>query len=174
MQSRKRVFLGLGSNVGDRIGNIVKAIDSLRSLGAIKRVSTLYESKPWGVEDQPAFVNCVVEIETDLKPRDLLKEAKRLEEKLGRVKRFHWGPREIDIDILLYEEDIVDEEDLKIPHPFIKERDFVLVPLLELDRSITDPSTGKPYLTYLDELEVKLKPLCSILEGKAPSVGTLP
>ncbi len=174
MQSRKRVFLGLGSNVGDRIGNILKAIDSISSLGVVIKVSTLYESEPWGVEDQPAFVNCVAEIETDLKPRDLLKEAKRLEEKIGRVKRFHWGPREIDIDIVLYGEEVVNEEDLKIPHPFIKKRDFVLVPLLELDESLADPITGEPYRTHLDEIEVKLKPLCSVLRGKAPSVGTLP
>jgi len=175
MQSRKKVFLGLGSNVGDRIDNLIRAIDSLSEIGYVKSVSTVYESEPWGVEDQPPFLNCVVEIETELSPRELLTKAKELEIKLGRIKRSHWGPREIDIDILIYDEVVMDEEDLKIPHPFIEKRDFVIVPLLEIDPEVVNPKSGKPYALHAKEITPRLKPTCCILnkEGK-PSVGTLP
>jgi 2-amino-4-hydroxy-6-hydroxymethyldihydropteridine diphosphokinase len=169
MESRKRVFLGLGSNLGNRLENIFKALEELSRIGKVERVSTVYESPPWGVENQPSFLNCVVELRTDSEPEDLLKAVKEIEQKLGRVKRFHWGPREIDIDILLYGEEVVDETHLKIPHPFIQERDFVLFPLLELDESLKDPREGRPYKYYAERLKNRLTPYCSLL-----SVGSFP
>jgi len=162
MESR-RTFLGLGSNVGDRLLNILKAIDLLKEFIRVEKVSTIYESEPWGVEDQPPFLNCVLLGETSLTPSELLKEIKRVEREVGRKERFRWGPREIDIDILLYEEEVVELPDLEIPHPYIRERDFVLVPLLEIDPDLKDPLSGEVYARFLENLKTELKPFCSIL-----------
>ena len=162
MQSRKKVFLGLGSNLGNRIENIFRALEELSSLGKLMKVSTVYESEPWGVREQPSFLNCVAELITDLPPEELLKGVKSIEVALGRVRRFHWGPREIDIDILLYEDVISEKEDLKLPHPYIGKRDFVLIPLLELEEDLRDPISGSPYRELLKDIEVKLKPFCCI------------
>ena len=163
MQSRNRIYLSLGSNLGDRIGYLTRAVDHLRETGKIVAVSTVYESQPWGYKDQPEFLNCVVSLETDLRPEELLDEVKSIEKRIGRVHRFRWGPREIDIDILLYGNLIVRTNRLEIPHPRMKERDFVLVPLLDLEQDLRDPVTGKPYREFLKLVEVKLKPFCCIL-----------
>ncbi len=163
MQSRKRIFLGLGSNVGDRLGNIMRAIEELRILGEIRAVSTIYESEPWGVSQQPTFLNCVVEMFTVLDPHKLLTEVKGIERRIGRKDRFRWGPREIDIDILLYSDEVIEKSDLKIPHPYIGERDFVLVPLLEIDSSLHNPETGRPFKEFLSNLNITIKPFCCLL-----------
>ncbi|WP_457599857.1 2-amino-4-hydroxy-6-hydroxymethyldihydropteridine diphosphokinase [Hydrogenivirga sp.] len=173
MQSRKRTFLGLGSNVGNRLENIVRAIDRLSRLGEVVKVSTVYESEPWGVEEQPPFLNCVLELRTPIGVRELLTEVKEIERSVGRKMRFRWGPREIDIDILLYDHEVVDEPGLSVPHPYIEERDFVLVPLLELDGSLVNPKTGKAYREHLPGLRPKLKPFCCIVGQGRPSVGAL-
>ena len=123
-----KVYLGLGSNLGDREGNLLQACELL---GCLEK-SKIHETEPFGVLDQPKFLNMVCEIETELSPRELLLFVKNIEKKLGRKKREKWGPREIDIDILFYGDQIIDEPDLKIPHPGIKERDFVLKPLKEI------------------------------------------
>ena len=171
MESRKRVLLGLGSNVGERISYILKAMVELEKIGELGRISTVYESEPWGVEDQDPFLNCVLELYTDLDPFNLLRELKEIEKKVGRRERFRWGPREIDIDILLYEEKVVDTPELKIPHPFIKERDFVLIPMLEVDPDLRDPMSGEYYRDV--KLESKLKPFCCVLkrEGKGSRIS---
>ncbi|MDQ7081618.1 MAG: 2-amino-4-hydroxy-6-hydroxymethyldihydropteridine diphosphokinase [Aquificota bacterium] len=163
MESRNRIFLSLGTNLGDRLGYLLRAVEGLRGLGKVERVSTLYESDPWGYRDQPPFLNCVVLFRTDLKPRDLLTALKDLERSVGRVPRFRWGPREIDIDIVLYGDLVMDSPDLTIPHPRFRERDFVLVPLLELDPEVRDPQTGIPCSEFLKRLEVKIRPFCSLL-----------
>ncbi len=163
MQSRNRIYLSLGTNVGDRIGYLVRAVDGLTCIGEILSVSTVYESEPWGYREQPMFLNCVVALRTDLGPEDLLTAVKELEVRVGRVPRFRWGPREIDIDILLYEDLVVRTETLEIPHPRIKERDFVLVPLLELDRDLRDPITGRSYREFLEGKDIRLKPFCCLI-----------
>ncbi|MBU1992755.1 MAG: 2-amino-4-hydroxy-6-hydroxymethyldihydropteridine diphosphokinase [Patescibacteria group bacterium] len=122
------VYLGLGSNIGDREGNLEKACEMV---GALKK-SSIHETEPFGVLDQPKFLNMVCKIETELSPRELLNHVKNIEKKIGRKKREKWGPREIDIDILFYGDIIVDEPDLQIPHPGISEREFVLKPLREI------------------------------------------
>jgi 2-amino-4-hydroxy-6-hydroxymethyldihydropteridine diphosphokinase len=128
-----KVYLGLGSNLGDRKENLRQACEFLESdYTTFVQGSSIHETEPFGVEDQPKFLNMVCEIETELSPRDLLLFVKNIEKKLGRKKREKWGPREIDIDILYYGDLVVDEPDLKIPHPGIKERDFVLKPLEEI------------------------------------------
>ncbi len=162
MRSRKRVFLGLGSNLGDRLGYLLSAMDRISELGEVRAISTVYESEPWGVEEQPPFLNCVLEFWTDIPPEELLKMLKEIERAVGRRERFHWGPREIDIDILLYGNEVFEGKELKIPHPHLEERDFVLVPLLEVDRKLRNPKNGRSLSESLNRLEVKLKPFCCI------------
>ncbi len=163
MESRNRIYLSLGTNLGNRVGYILRAVEGLRNLGEVEKISTLYESEPWGYKDQPPFLNCVILLKTDLEPHYLLKALKDLERSIGRVPRFRWGPREIDIDIILYGDLIMNSPELSIPHPRFTERDFVLVPLLELDPEVKDPRTGKPCKEFLKGLDIRLKPFCSLI-----------
>lgn len=128
-----RAAIGLGSNLGDPPGNVRRALRALARLGTISAASRLYRSKPWGKRDQPDFCNAVALIDTDLEPRGLLVELKRLERELGRESGERWGPRVIDLDILTYGDSRVDEPDLQIPHARLYERAFALVPLAEVD-----------------------------------------
>lgn len=126
------VYLALGTNLGDRMANLTQALVLLTPFAGLKQWSQVVETPPWGYLDQPAFLNMVVEIETELEPLDLLDRLKLLEEKIGREKSFRFGPRLIDLDILLYDDLEMHTERLVIPHPRIAERAFVLVPLAEL------------------------------------------
>ncbi len=158
----KTVFLALGSNIEDRINFIQKAIKELSEYINVLKISTVYESMPWGVEEQPAFLNCVLKSETSLSPEDLLSLIKEIEAKVGRKERFRWGPREIDIDILLYEDEVIDTPSLKIPHPFLCERDFFLYPILEIEPDLKLPPSGTELLKYTSSTENKLIPFCCI------------
>ncbi len=133
-------YIGIGSNLGDREFNCKQAIGLLRQKGTtVSKESSLYETKPWGVRDQPLFLNMAIEIETDLKPFELLNTLKDIEKEMGREETFLWGPRIIDLDILLYDNNIVDEEGLRIPHPDMQDREFVLRPLCEIAGNVTHP-----------------------------------
>ena len=134
-----KVVLSLGSNVGDRRKTIIKTISKLREKVKIEKVSSLYETEPWGYKNQNKFFNVVVSGETNLNPRDLLFFIKKLEKEMGRRERFRWGPREIDVDIIFYGDVILEEEDLKIPHKDYRDRDFVIIPLLEIEDEFIDP-----------------------------------
>lgn len=125
--------IGLGSNLGNPPENIRRAVRALAGLGTIIARSRLYATKPWGKTDQPDFCNAAVLLETALTPRELLGELKRLERELGREPGERWGPRVIDLDILIYDDVELDEPDLQIPHPRLSERAFALVPLAEID-----------------------------------------
>ncbi|MBI5634227.1 MAG: 2-amino-4-hydroxy-6-hydroxymethyldihydropteridine diphosphokinase [Nitrospirae bacterium] len=127
------VHIGIGSNLGNRQENCLEAIRLLEQhgLSVVKR-SSMIETAPWGVTDQPYFINLAIEAETDLSPEELLLLLKSIEDAMGREKTAHWGPRVIDLDILFYDNRIIDSADLKIPHPHLHERDFVLIPLLEI------------------------------------------
>ncbi len=129
-----KVFLGLGSNLGDREKNIKEAVRQLQESGIAgeMRTSSLYETEPEGIKEQPLFLNAILEMETDLSPRDLLDMLQAIEKRLGRKKVQKWGPRIIDLDILLYGDLILREEDLEIPHPLLAKRSFVLDPLAEI------------------------------------------
>ena len=128
-------YLGLGSNLGRRTRNLSDARRRLREKGArILRQSTVIETEPWGVLDQPRFLNQVLEVEWDGTARRLLRAAQAVEREGGRVRTRRWGPRTIDVDILLFGDEHVAEKDLKIPHPRIQERPFVLEGLRELGR----------------------------------------
>lgn len=139
--NRQRVFLGLGSNVGDRLRRIERAIEAL---GADPRVEVvarapLYETEPWGYQAQRRFLNTVVEIRTALPPLELLRKLQEIEKALGRRRRERWGPREIDLDLLLYGDRVLEAEGLRVPHPHLHERAFVLVPLAELAPRVEHP-----------------------------------
>lgn len=142
-----RAFLGLGSNLGDRLANLVRAVGALNSHGIeVGRVSSVYETDPVG-PPQPEFLNAVCEISTDLAPRDLLAVLKSIEKEIGRTHSERWGPREIDLDILLYGQTSIDEPGLVVPHPELTKRDFVLVPLLEIAADLELPS-GEPVSAF--------------------------
>lgn len=134
MRETERIFLGLGSNLGDRKGNLEAALAGIAGFPetVVVQVSSFYETEPWGVTDQPAFLNAVVEVTSGLEPRALLTAVKGLEQELGRTVSFRWGPRVIDIDLLLYGERKVDEPGLTVPHPQILNRPFVWEPLQEV------------------------------------------
>lgn len=129
-----KVLIALGSNMGDRKANIEKAIELMRARGInIQKVASLYETAPVGYTDQDWFVNTVASGETELSPEALLEVLQRIESELLRVRKIHWGPRTIDLDVLFYDDLEMVTEKLIIPHPRIKERAFVLIPLLELE-----------------------------------------
>lgn len=158
-----KVWLSLGSNEANRRKNLLDAIQALRTNPRIQTLkeSTWYETEPWGKTDQPVFYNLVVEIETDLEPLELLNTIKAIEIQLGREDGAHWGPRLIDIDIILFGDRVLKSTKLEIPHPFFRERAFVLVPLSDLGTDIVDPITNRSIKDLLDDLSRPLgvKPL---------------
>jgi 2-amino-4-hydroxy-6-hydroxymethyldihydropteridine diphosphokinase len=135
-----RAFVGVGANLGDRRATIAEAIGLLEGVLA---KSDLRETDPVGVTDQPAFLNGAVVIETDLSPRELLETLLTVERRLGRERRERWGPRTIDLDLLLYGDETIDEPGLTVPHPRLHERRFVLEPLAELDPELVVPGRGR-------------------------------
>jgi 2-amino-4-hydroxy-6-hydroxymethyldihydropteridine diphosphokinase len=135
-----RAFLGLGSNLGDRLANLQRAVERLRSRGVrVLRSSRVYETEPVGGPPQPDYLNAVLEVETELDPRALLSACLEVEAELGRTRRQRWGPRTIDIDLLTYDDLRIEEPGLEVPHPRMHQRAFVLVPLLELVADTTLP-----------------------------------
>jgi 2-amino-4-hydroxy-6-hydroxymethyldihydropteridine diphosphokinase len=151
----ERVFLGLGSNLGDRVDTIRKVQEMVSSIPGVTLVSSssLYETEPVGISDQPMFVNAVLEIETDLSPKELFLKLKDIEAKMGRRKTVRWGPRIIDIDILLFGDRIIEERDLTIPHPEMAKRGFVLVPLCEIAPEMKHPRHKKTIREIADGLD---------------------
>ena len=136
-----RAFLGLGSNLGDRSHYLEAAVSALRSpVLKVEATSRIYETEPWGVSDQPLYWNQVIEVETSLEPLALLHVCQQLELRLGRERKVHWGPRTIDIDLLIYDNRVSDSEELMLPHPYLEERAFVLVPLREIAPYLVLPS----------------------------------
>ncbi|AVO03065.1 2-amino-4-hydroxy-6-hydroxymethyldihydropteridine diphosphokinase [Staphylococcus simulans] len=137
------VFLGLGSNVGDRENQLKEAIRLLDEQSGIKvvKVSSFYETEPVGYVDQPDFLNLCVEIQTELSPKAVLERGLAIEQQLHRVRKERWGPRTLDIDILLYGDQVIEEQDLTIPHPRMTERAFVLIPLQEIAPNKVEPRT---------------------------------
>ncbi|MHB0870391.1 MAG: 2-amino-4-hydroxy-6-hydroxymethyldihydropteridine diphosphokinase [Chloroflexota bacterium] len=134
MAAQRVAYLALGSNVGDRLANLRQAVDLLSSTTGLSvlRAAGVYETEPVGVRDQPWFLNTVVELSTGLSPQELLAAVKGVERSVGRTPTYRWGPREIDVDILLYEGAAVSSDELTIPHPRMRERLFVLLPLRDL------------------------------------------
>lgn len=140
-----RVLLGLGSNMGDRGANLSEAVTALARLPGVTVVATSsrYETEPVGEADQPSFLNMAAEIETELAPLELLNAVKTIEFQLGRRPTYRWGPRVIDIDLILWGERRVESDTLTLPHPAFRQRAFVLTPLAEIAGDAIDPVTGK-------------------------------
>jgi 2-amino-4-hydroxy-6-hydroxymethyldihydropteridine diphosphokinase len=149
----KTVYLGLGSNLGDRAATLAAAVQKLDSPElSLIRASGLYETEPMGLKEQPWFLNQVAEFQTTLFPRQLLQRTKKVENELGRMRGVRNGPRTLDIDILLYGSAIVRSDELEIPHPRFRERRFVLAPLAELNPDLRDPVSGQQVKALLTSL----------------------
>ena len=143
MTSEHIVYFGLGSNLGDRQGNLVEAIQGLRPRVHVERLSSVYETEPAYVTDQPRFLNMVVKGSTELEPHELLTFLKGIERRMGRRETARYGPRLIDLDILFYDDRVINSDGLRIPHTLIPERGFVLVPLNEISPDVVHPVLGR-------------------------------
>ncbi len=162
IENMNTVYLGLGSNRGDRLGYLRKAlseISSLRSTSVI-RISGIYETEPWGIKEQNDFLNCAIEISTELEVFELITKLKVIERIAGRTNSSKWHEREIDIDLLFYSDFVIDSENLRVPHSEIEYRKFVLAPLNEIAPHFIHPVLGKSVnqllLSCKDSLEVSL------------------
>jgi 2-amino-4-hydroxy-6-hydroxymethyldihydropteridine diphosphokinase len=152
-------FIGIGSNLGDRAANCLRALDILQREGIrVAARSSFCETKPWGFTDQPDFINMAARVETSLPPEELLRVLLQTEKEMGRVRAGKWGPRIIDLDLLLYEDIVVDTAELDLPHPLMHEREFVLRPLAEIAPDALHPVFGKTVKELLDELSGEKRP----------------
>jgi 2-amino-4-hydroxy-6-hydroxymethyldihydropteridine diphosphokinase len=147
------LYLSLGSNLGDRYGNLRLAIAKLQSQLKITAISPVYSTEAWGVTDQPTFLNVCLAASTTLAPHEVLHLAKSIETEMGRQPTHRWGPRLIDIDILFYDKLVIEDEGLIIPHPRLVERAFVLAPLADIIPDFRHPQTGETVQEMLDRVD---------------------
>lgn len=169
-----RVFLGLGANLGDRARNLTEAIQRLGQHAKVIKTSSMYETEPWGFEEQPKFLNQVVEIRTGLSPAELLAFLKEIEVAMGREKTFRLGPRNIDLDILFYDDLVIISDSLSIPHPALAERAFVLIPLNEIAPDFKHPElkrTIKELAAEADTQGIKKLPSWVVDRKRMPEWG---
>jgi 2-amino-4-hydroxy-6-hydroxymethyldihydropteridine diphosphokinase len=150
-------YIGIGSNEGDRLNNIKDSIYLISKLDGSKidSVSSVYETLPFGKTDQQNFYNTVIKIKTEQVVNDLFFSLKEIEKKIGRIQREKWGPREIDLDILFYNDLIFSDEIITLPHKGLIYRDFVIVPLLEIEPEIVHPDYNKKVSEFISELKIK-------------------
>lgn len=153
-----KVYVAFGTNMGDKNKNIEKAIEMMRDRGLkVIKISQVYKTEPYGYTNQPEFLNGVLEASTYLDAVDVLKTLLEIEKDMGRVREFKWGPRIIDLDILFFNDDVIDEKDLKVPHPDMQNREFVLKPLCEIAPDFIHPVLKKSVKNMLLELKLKDK-----------------
>lgn len=150
-------YIGLGSNLGNREMTLAASIERLINSSKVNvtKISDLYETKPVGGPPQPDFLNAVLEMNTSLQPEELLVRLQEIERYLGRKRKIKWEPRTIDMDILLYEDSVIDSADLKIPHPLMHTRRFVLLPMSQIAPDLRHPTFNKTIIELLDELGMK-------------------
>jgi dihydropteroate synthase/2-amino-4-hydroxy-6-hydroxymethyldihydropteridine diphosphokinase len=153
LSKSSQIFLSIGTNLGERQENLQRAIDALGEVMAVESISPIYETAPWGKTDQPDFLNACLSGQTDLKPRELLDSCKEIERRLGRQPGSHWGPRLIDIDIVIYGDQIVDEEKLQLPHPQLGQRAFVLAPLADIAPDLVHPQNSQTITDMLQSVD---------------------
>jgi 2-amino-4-hydroxy-6-hydroxymethyldihydropteridine diphosphokinase len=146
-------YIGIGSNIGDKVHQCEEAISEILKVDRHKLLakSSLFKAKPIGYTSQDWFVNGVIKIETEMEPLDLFRVLRTIELKLGRTQTFRWGPRSIDLDILFFDDKEVRTQELQIPHPRLHERQFVLIPLVEIDRDLLHPILKKTIGKLLEE-----------------------
>ena len=144
-----KTYIGLGSNLGDSLQILTEAVHKLATLGPLQ-VSQLYQSPPMGPQDQPNYLNAAVQLQTDLAPLALLDELQRFEQESGRVRLRHWGERTLDLDLLIYGDEQIQNERLTVPHVGVLERDFVLRPLLDIDPNLVIKGQLLKSLAILD------------------------
>ena len=150
---KKQIYIALGSNLGDRAGNLVRALQLLSARGVyIHKVSDFLETKAYGVTDQPDFLNAVARVETSLAPEQLLQVLLQVEKVMGRVRKCHWGERNIDLDMLLYGDMVYQSKTLNLPHPDMLNREFVLAPLAQIAPRLVHPVAGKTMQELWTEL----------------------
>ena len=148
------IFIALGSNLGDKESNMKEALQRLAQRGVtVCKVSDFMATRPYGVTDQPDFLNAVAEIKTDNSPTELLRVLLQVEQEMGRKRIRHWGERNIDLDLLLYDERIIDLPDLQVPHPDMQNRDFVLRPLVQIAPNVVHPVLRKTVGQLWKELQ---------------------
>jgi 2-amino-4-hydroxy-6-hydroxymethyldihydropteridine diphosphokinase len=146
-------WIGLGSNAGERREHLRAALYALRRRGQVLQVSSLYETEPVGCTEQGAFLNAVLSLNTHLSPRGLLEELLRIEAGRGRIRRQRYGPRTLDLDLLFYDDDVIEEAGLVLPHPRLHERRFVLAPLCQLAPGLRHPVLKRSLGELLGEVE---------------------
>lgn len=148
-------YIGLGSNLGDSPQILAEAVQKLAALGQVK-VSKLYQSLPMGPQDQPSYHNAVVQLHTDLEPLALLDQLQKIEQDAGRVRLRHWGERTLDLDLLLYGQQEIQNERLTVPHVGILERDFVVIPLLDIDADLHIKQQPLKELAFIQHTQLTL------------------
>ena len=165
IEQKSVVHLGLGANLGDRLLTLRSAVSGLNAFACtcVRKVSSVYETEPWGLTDQPRFLNMAVEIETAFLPLELLHLLKALEKRLGRTSALHWGPRMVDVDIILWGDTLMQTQELTIPHVYFRDRHFVLTPLAEIAPHAVDPVTGKLVEALLDSLSLDALTPCAAI-----------
>ncbi len=149
----REIYIALGSNLGDRAANLLRAVSLLKQRGVkIVKISDFMETEPYGVTDQPLFLNAAAQVSTTLEPLPLLKVMLQVEQDMGRVRQRHWGERNIDLDLLLYGERQLHSEELTLPHPDMLNREFVLAPLAEIAPQLRHPTAHKTIRELLEQL----------------------
>lgn len=159
-------YLGLGTNLGDRRDHLRRALSHLVERARVEAVSSVYETDPVGIVDQPRFLNMAVRCTAPLDPRQWVEVCMEIERAMGRARSHRNAPRIIDLDVLLVGDRVVDEPDVEVPHPRMTERPFVLVPLLELDPALTHPRTGRPFQEWVPAAAAESRGVDRVMSGQ--------
>lgn len=176
MEENSNVFLGLGSNKGDKLAHLAEAVARMNNdeMTHVEAVSSVYETEPFGVKEQDNFLNAVIKITTRRNLKELFRWVKVIEKEIGRTESIKWGPREIDIDILFFDDQIISDDELTVPHPGIMERDFVFVPLLEIAPEFVHPESEMTLRdidnSEMEKLILKMYPV-DLLNYNGENVG---